>query len=100
MRRLELLSIHLLPLFVVVGLVAQGDFLPLFPGQSLPVTALTAHGSVYDFLPGASLQSGQQVEDVLCHVSSRQTRTLITKAAATELRMVRAAHLRMVRISS
>ena len=61
---------------------------------------LTAHGGVYDFLLSAALQPGQQAEDVLGYVSSLQTRMLITKAAATELRMVRAAHFRKVRISS
>ena len=100
MRRLEPLSTHLLPLFVVGGLVAQGDFLPLLSGQSLPVAVLTAHGGVYDFLPSVALQPGQQAEDVLGHIRSLQIRMLITRAAAAELRMVRAAHFRKVRISS
>ena len=93
-------STHLLSLFVVIGLMAHGDLLSLLSGQGLPLAVLTAHGGVYDFLLSAALQPGQQAEDVLGYVSSLQTRMLITKAAATELRMVRAAHFRKVRISS
>ena len=93
-------STHLLSLFVVIDLVAHGDLLLLLPGQGLPVAVLTEHGGVYGLIPSAALQPGQQAEDVLGHVSSRQTRMLITRAAAAELRMVRAAHFRKVRISS
>ena len=85
------MSAHLLTLLVIIGLMAQGDLLSLLSGQGLPVAVLTKHGGVYDILLSATLQPGQQAEDVLGHVSSRQTRMLITRAAAAELRMVRAA---------
>ena len=68
--------------------MAQGDLLSLLSGQGLPVAVLTKHGGVYDILLSATLQPGQQAEDVLVYVSSRQTRMLITRAAATELRIV------------
>ena len=80
--------------------MAQGDLLSLLSGQGLPVAVLTAHGGVNHILAGITLQPGQQAEDVLGYVSSRQARMLITRAAAAELRMVRAAHFRKVRISS
>ena len=89
-----------MPLLVVIGLVAHSNLLSLLPGQGFPVAVLTAHGGVNHILAGTALQPGQQAEDVLGHVSSRQTRMLITRAAAAELRMVRAAHFRKVRISS
>ena len=47
-----------------------------------------SHGGVYGLIPSATLQLGQQTEDILGHVNSWQTRMLITRAAATELRMV------------
>ena len=81
-------STHLLSLFVVIGLMAHGDLLSLLSGQGLPLAVLTAHGGVYDFLLSAALQPGQQAEDVLGYVSSRQIRMLITTAAAAEFRMV------------
>ena len=80
--------------------MAQGDLLFLLSGQGLPVAVLTAHGGVYGLISGAALQPGQQAEDVFGHVSSLQIRMLITTAVAAELRMVRAAHFRKVRISS
>ena len=58
-------STHLLSLLVIIGLMAQGDLLSLLSGQGLPVAVLTKHGGVYDILLSATLQPGQQAEDVL-----------------------------------
>ena len=51
-------STHLLFLFVVIGLVAQGELFPLLPSQGLPVAVLTAHGGVNHILAGITLQPG------------------------------------------
>ena len=73
---------------MVIDLVAHGDLLSLLPGQGRPVAVQVLHGGAYGLIPRAALQPGQQVKDVLCHVSSRQIRMLITTAAAAEFRMV------------
>lgn len=95
-----MLSAHLLSLFMVVGLVAQGDFFPLLPGQSLPVAVLAARGGIGRIPDRVVFQPGDQAEDILRQLSSLQISTLTASAAAAELRMVRTAQRRKVRISS
>lgn len=93
-------SVHFLSFLVIVRLVPHGNLLCLLLGQRFSVSMTVPGRCVHYVAVRLLFQSGQQAEDIFGHVSSLQIRMLITTAAAAELRIVRAAHLWKVFISS
>lgn len=63
---------------MVICLVSHGNFLFPFSGKCFSVTVLTPRGAVQHLICASSLQSGQQVNDLLRYRTSSLIRIVNT----------------------